>query len=147
MNKRFQEMIAGYVDGELTEAERSEFERELAVSSQLQIELEEFRKLKEVTSIMRYADLPLEVWEDYWQSLYRKLERGIGWIFMSIGAMLLLGFGAWEVFSQIFTDPTSPWYVKVGLPILLLGLVILVVSMGRERLFAYRRDRYKEVIR
>ncbi len=147
MNKRFHEMIAGYVDGELTEAERSDFEQELAVNPQLQAELEEFRKLKEVTSIMRYADLPLEVWENYWQSLYRKLERGFGWIFFSIGAIILLGFGAWELFYKIFTDPASPWYVKIGLPILLLGLVILVVSMGRERLFAYRRDRYKEIIR
>ncbi|MEW5994814.1 MAG: zf-HC2 domain-containing protein, partial [Candidatus Zixiibacteriota bacterium] len=56
-------LLAGYVDGELTDEERAAFERELQSNAELRAELEEFRKLKEVTGMVRYADLPDEVWE------------------------------------------------------------------------------------
>ncbi len=84
---------------------------DLAANPELQAELEEFRRLKKVTDMMHYADLPDEVWENYWQSLYRKLERGIGWIFLSVGAMVLLGFGllflGMNVMSEAIRPPTS----------------------------------------
>jgi divalent metal cation (Fe/Co/Zn/Cd) transporter len=145
MNKKLREQLAGYVDGELPDDQREAFESELAVNPELQAELEEFRRLKKVTDMMHYADLPDEVWENYWQSLYRKLERGIGWIFLSVGAMVLLGFGLYEAFSELFTSPNNPLWLKIGVSGLSLGGVILLVSYARERLFAYKRDRYREV--
>ncbi|MDD3732187.1 MAG: zf-HC2 domain-containing protein, partial [candidate division Zixibacteria bacterium] len=89
MDKHLHELLAGYVDGELSDDERRAFETALVTDPELRRELEEFKKLKEVTGLMTYADLPEEVWENYWQSLYRKLERGFGWIFMSLGAIIL----------------------------------------------------------
>ena len=143
--KDYRAMLAGYVDGELSEEENREFERELARNEQLREELGEFRKLKEVTGMVRYADLPDEVWENYWQSLYRKLERGFGWIFLSFGAVILLTFGVYEAFRGMFADPAVPLYFKIGLSASCFGVIVLLVSLVRERLFAYKRDRYKEV--
>lgn len=147
MDKRIQEMIAGYVDGELSASDRHTFEEELQGNPELQTELEEFRELKEVTGMMRYADLPDEVWETYWQSLYRKLERGMGWILFSIGAIILGCYGFFELVKQIYFDPEIPVLVKIGLGTLGTGLVALTVSAGRQRIFAFRRDRYKEVMK
>ncbi len=147
MNKSTRELLAGYVDGELTAAEREAFEAELASDPELKAELQEFRELKEVTGMARYADLPDEVWETYWQSIYRKLERGVGWILFSLGAIVLLGFGLWEGLSHLWANPEAPLWLKLGVSILGGGSVFLLVSYGRERLFAYNRDRYKEVTR
>ena len=102
-------------------------------------------KLKELTGILTYADLPDEVWENYWQSLYKKLERGFGWILFSIGAIVLLFFGLFQFLSELYYSPTTPIIVKISVTALLLGAIILLVSFSRERLFAYKRDRYKEV--
>ena len=145
MDERLRQMLAGYVDNELTEQERIEFERELAVNAELQRELKEFNRLKMVSGQMRYADLPDQVWEAYWQSVYRKIERGAGWVLASIGAIILLVFGAFEAFSKLYADPASPWWLKTGLTLAAVGLIILLVSLVRERFFAYKRERYTEV--
>ena len=145
MNERWRQLLAGYVDGELTPQERAEVEQALAEHPELRQELEEFRRLKEVTGMMRYADLPDEVWERYWESLYRKLERGLGWILFSVGAIVLLLFGGFLALKELLTDPMAPLWVKVGVSALTAGGIILLVSYGRERLFAYRRERYREV--
>ena len=147
MSKNIRELLAGYVDGELPEADRLAFENELKVNAELRAELEEFVKLKEITGIMTYADLPDEVWENYWQSLYKKLERGFGWIFFSLGAIALLVYGLFEFLSELYINPTIPLIIKISITILLIGVIILLVSFSRERLFAYKRDRYKEVKR
>ena len=139
------ELLAGYVDGELSDNERQAFEAQLAQDPELRAELAEFRKLQEVTGMVRYADLPDEVWENYWHSIYRKMERGIGWILLSIGAILLLCFGTYELFSELYVSPDAPLWLKVGVTAGAVGLIFLLVSYGRERLFAYNRDRYKEV--
>lgn len=145
MNKEIRKLLAGYVDGELTDEERKAFEKEMEQDPQLQAELQEFRKLKEVTSVVRYADLPDEVWESYWQSLYRKLERGIGWILFSIGAIILLCFGLYQGLHTFYVDPEVSILVKIGVTALGGGFIFLLVSFARERLFAYKRDRYREV--
>lgn len=53
MNNDVREYLAGYVDGELTESERIEFEEQLDRDPRLRAELDEFRKLKEVTGMIR----------------------------------------------------------------------------------------------
>ena len=145
MNKNMREFLAGYVDNELTPEERAAFEKELEKNPELKTELDEFRKLKEVTGMVQYADLPDEVWESYWQSIYKKLERGIGWILFSVGAIILLCVGAFYFFKGLYIDPSIPLIIKIGVSVLTSGLIFLLVSYVRERLFAYRRDRYKEV--
>ena len=147
MSENIHEMLAGYVDGELSEVERHTFEQELDRNPKLQAELKEFMKLKEVTGLVKYADLPEEVWESYWQSLYRKTERGVGWIFYSIGAIVLVCYGLFELFSNLFVNPEVPMLIKIGVTALVLGSGVLLVSLVRERIFAYRRDRYKEITR
>jgi hypothetical protein len=147
MDDRKRELLAGYVDGELTDEQRAQFDQELAHDAELRAELDDFRKLKEVTGMVKYADLPDEVWDNYWENLYRKTERGLGWIFVSIGAILLLCFGMFELFSGLYANAAAPLWLKIGLTALAGGFIFLLVSYGRERLFAYHRDRYKEVDR
>lgn len=147
MNEELRRLLAGYLDGELSADERVRFEAELARNPELKAELDEHAKVKEVTEMVHYADLPEEVWETYWQSLYRKLERGLGWIFLSIGFIVLAGFGLVRVFEGFFFNPDVSVWLKLGLGAGGAGMLILLVSFIRERLFAYRRERYREVTR
>ena len=147
MDDRIRRLLAGYVDGELTGEERQEFELALENNDELKRELEEFRNLKEATSQMRYADLPKEVWEGYWESIYRKAERGIGWILLSSGILIILLFGMFELFKEMYSDPDAPLWLKIGLTAGSAGAIFLLVSYLRERLFAFKRERYGEVDR
>lgn len=141
------ELLAGYIDGELSEEEKYEFERELEQNPLLRNKLEEFKKLKSLTNSMQYADLPDEVWENYWQSIYKRLERGIGWILFSVGSILLLCYGAFNILREMYTDPDISMFVKISVSALIIGLITLFVSFIRERLFAYKRERYTEVMK
>jgi hypothetical protein len=147
MTDDLRKLLAGYVDGELSEQERMEFERKLAEDPRLREELKEFSRLKEVTGMASYTDLPDEMWEGYWQSLYRKMERGFGWIFLSLGAIILLSLGLFELFQDVFLDPEVSLWVKFGVAGAGVGAIILLVSFVRERLFAFKHERYREVIR
>lgn len=86
-----------------------------------------------------------EIWQIYWTSVYNRLERRIGWILLSIGAIILLFFGGYKAVEEIIHDPTTPLLLKVGILTAMAGIVVLLVSLLRERLFVRKRERYKEV--
>lgn len=139
--------LMSYLDGEIEPENRSEIERHLAECENCRKEYHSFLKLKQETDKMRLADLSDELWKGYWKGVYRRMERGAGWIFLSIGVVILLSFGAYQFFKQLFADPNISLIVKVGVSTGALGAIILLVSIIRERLFRYKTDRYKEVER
>jgi hypothetical protein len=144
---KYRIMLSGYIDGELTDEEKIDVENHLKSCNECRAELDAFQKLKEVTGAMKYADVPEHVWENYWRGIYRRVERGFGWILLSIGIIILLGFLCYHLVSDFFLNPTEPLLLKFAIGAGGLGLIILLVSTIRERLFAYNRDRYKEIQR
>lgn len=145
--EQIRELLAGYQDGELDNERRQRVERHLEGCTECREDLAQLEKVKEVTAKVQYNDLPLEVWEGYWQGIYRRIERGLGWIFTSIGAIIFICFGAYHLLIDFFLNPTVSLFPKLGVGALTVGGSILLVSVARERLFAYNRDRYKEVER
>jgi len=144
---RYKQLLMALLDGELAPGERSELEAHLAGCRECRDELAGFRRLKEVTDMVRFAEPDDASWESYWRVIYNRLERGLGWILLSLGAILLLAYGAFRLVEELLTDPTVALLVKVGVGALLLGLVILVVSLVRERLYGLRSDRYSREVR
>ncbi len=138
-------LLSGLVDGELNLEEKKIVSDHIASCSDCRREYARLKKLKEVTDDMKYFDLPDKLWAGYWREIYNQVERGIGWIFLSIGAMILLAFVAWQILNNFFLDSTQSLYLKLGIGLLLLGLIILLISIIRERLFSRKHDRYDEV--
>ncbi len=97
---------------------------------------------------MKYKEPPDEVWEKYWSKVYNRLERGLSWILISIGAMTLLFYAGFKAVESLVRDPAIAILLKVAVLVLLAGVVILFVSVVRGRIFTYKKDRYaKEVKR
>jgi predicted anti-sigma-YlaC factor YlaD len=140
-------LLMAYLDGEIEEKDKSEVEKHLSGCKNCRQEYQSFAKLKEVTNSMRFADLSDQLWAGYWKGIYRRIERGAGWIFFSIGAIILLAFGAFQFFQELFADPGISWIVKVGISTCAFGAIVLLVSIIRERLFLFKTERYKEVER
>ncbi len=137
--------LSGLVDGELDIGQKEIAEDHIVSCDNCREEYSRLLKLKEVTSDMKHYDLPDRLMAGYWQGIYRRTERGFGWIFLSIGAILLITFAAWQLLNGFFLDPTVPVFFKAGLGFLLSGLIILLISIIRERLFSKKHDRYDEV--
>lgn len=138
-------LIASYHEGMLDEDQRRRVEEHIRTCPECRNEFDEMKKFEEVMGKMVFKKPPKETWEVYWAGVYNRLERGIGWIFLSIGAMILLFFGGYKMVEGIIQDPEIPLLLKVGILAVLAGLVVLLVSFGRERVFVNQRERYKEV--
>jgi predicted anti-sigma-YlaC factor YlaD len=143
----YKDLMMAYLDDELDEVQRRTFEEHLAACSHCAKEMEEFKKLKQMTDSVKLLEPEDRVWDQYWGNVYNRAERGIGWIVFSVSAILLLIYGGFRAIEHLVEDPTVSILLKVGLLALLCGLVILFVSVLRERIYFWSKDRYRDVRR
>jgi predicted anti-sigma-YlaC factor YlaD len=144
-HQKIKELISSYHDGELTGKEKQMVEEHLKQCGECRREYEEMSRFEEVMGKMQLKKPHKEVWETYWNTVYNRLERSIGWILLSIGGMILLFFGGYKAIEGIIQDPSTPVLLKIGILTVLGGVVVLLVSLLREQIFVHKRERYKEV--
>jgi len=144
-HKKIKELISSYYDQELDEEQRKTVEKHLEECPECSQEFEEMGKFEEVMSKMELKKPPKDVWRLYWASVYNRLERRIGWILLSVGAMIILFFGGYKMVEGIIQDSSTPFLLKAGILVFLGGIVVLLVSLIREQFFVRKRERYKEV--
>lgn len=140
-------LLTAALDGELDAAQRAELDRRLAADPRLRAEWDRLSKLKELTKMSTISNPPEEQWGTYWQSVYNRIERGLGWILVSLGATVLVIFGLWEALREMLADSDVPEFVKLAILALGAGGVLLLFSVIREKLFVRRHDPYEEVER
>ena len=143
---QFGDRITAYVDGELKPLDRTRFEEHLETCDACRRELAETKALKEELDMMTFKEPSDAALERYWRGVYNRLERGVGWILFSLGAILLLCYGGFRLVEEIVRDPTISVVLKVGVVAAVFGLVILFVSLLRERLTVCKVDRYSKEI-
>ncbi|HIJ66508.1 MAG TPA: hypothetical protein HPP77_11225 [Candidatus Hydrogenedentes bacterium] len=138
------DLISGYLDGELGPDDRAKVERHLAEDPAFREEFEKMKRLISAASRVRFEFPPEEVWDTFLEGVYNRIERRTGWLVFIIGAIALAGYGVF-VFIR---DPWGPALIKLLIAAPVVGLVILFVSVLRQRLIAAKTDRYsKEVHR
>lgn len=142
----YNRMAGAYLDGELADEERRRFDEHLAVCDACTRELAELKRLTEDLNMMRFKEPGDEELERYWAGVYNRLERGIGWILLSAGVILTLCYGAFKVIEGMLLDETISDVLKVGVCALIAGLVVLFVSLLRERLVVRKVDRYSREV-
>ncbi len=143
----FKPLLMGYLDSELTQLEALRVEEHLERCPECAAELEEFRKLKEVTHNMRVLMPDEKYWEDYWSHVYNRLERRIGWILFSMGAILLASYGLYALIEQLLLRQGIPLVVRIGVLALVVGFCTLLASVLRERIFLSKLDKYERIKR
>lgn len=142
---RIKKLISSYYDGELDAANKKMVEDHIRECGECHKDFEEMGIFEEVMGKMELKQAPREMWQVYWSSVYNRLERRVGWIFLSVGAMILLFFGGYKLVESIIQDPSISWLLKAGILAFLAGMVILLVSLAREQFFVRKRERYKEI--
>ena len=143
----YKDIMMGYLDNELSNEQRRQFEEHLTGCSECKAELKEFRKLKAITDEVTLVEPEDKIWQDYWSGVYNRIERSVGWIVFSVAAILLAIYGGFKLIEDIITDSSVGVLLKVGLLVLIAGLAILLVSVSRERLHFWQKDRYRNVRR
>lgn len=147
MEERFFLLVEKYLNNELSADEKEELNIILQNDSKLKNELEEQKRTKEVLNKMRLKNPSKEVWDSYWLGIYNKIERGIAWIAVSIGFVIITVYAVIEAGDNFFQDNQTPGIIKFGIAVLVIGILILLFSVIREKVFTYKKDKYKEVQR
>ena len=140
-------LLSAYVDGELDPADVARIEAHLAGNPGTRREVEQLRRLKEVTGALRLKEPPPEIWEEFWQSTYNRGERTLGWLLFGLAVLLLGGWGVTYLLKELLGTDSLPFIVKGAVIGGMAGLGLLMVSVVRERLYKRSRTRYKDVIR
>ena len=134
-------LLMGYADDELGPEDRARVEEALAKDPGLRKELAEMKRLKEATlGVDALTDADIEA---FWGTVYNKLERRAGWILLLAGTAGVVGAGCY----LFFTHAWAHWSVKLAGASGLLGTLLLVWSVWRERSRALRHDRYAREVR
>ena len=127
-----------YIDKEMEESERIEFEKHLETCDTCREQLRDFSMVKEVTQSMKIADLPEKVWDKYWDKIYNRIERSVAWFLFITGALILAGY---SIYNAV-TDPGLYSLIGLGIVLIFVGFAVLFLSVLREKLTVNKSDRY-----
>ncbi len=143
----YNDLMMAYLDGELSDEQRRRFEAHLSQCEVCAQALEEFSGLKSLTDSITLSEPEDRIWQQYWDHVYNRVERGTGWMIFSISGLLLAIYGGLKLIEALLADTQVAMFCKVCLVSLVIGIAILFVSILRERLHFWKSDRYKDVRR
>ena len=147
MDEKFLILMEKYFDGELSDSDSREFNELLSSRDEYREEFEEQKKVKEVLKAMKMKNPSSELWDGYWEKTYNRMERGLGWLAVFLGALILIAFASIEFVDQFYSNNSTPLIVKIGVTSLVFGFLVLLFSVIREKLFTHKSDKYKEIQR
>lgn len=144
-------LLSAYVDGEISPADRDRLEAHLAedtpASAATRREIEQLRRLNAVTGALRLKEPPPEEWEVFWQGVYNRAERSLGWILLGAGVILVAAWAVLQLVTALWQADALPVWVRGGIFAATAGALVLLVSAVRERIYRRSRTRYKDVVR
>jgi len=139
--------LMALLDEELDDDKIAEAMKHLETCKQCTDDYASIKKVKEVTGAMKFKKLPEFYWDDYWKHIYNRIERGLSWLFLSIGTIIILCFACWEILDNLIADQNVHPLLKSGIFIFLIGIIILIISILREKMMVRRVDKYREIER
>jgi len=145
MNNRnceeYKSLMMGLMDDELTEEEAVRVNHHLIRCESCR---EEYEQLRRTSGKMEGMDLKTpddEILKKAWKSPYSRLARNFGILLVVSGWLAMVIYGTYE-FMVIKDMESIPRFSFV---IMGLGIIILFITVLRDRIRSYRHDPYKEV--
>jgi len=131
------------IDNELSPHERIEYQTHVRECATCRRELEALGRVVKLAGETRLRVSDDAFWKGYWEDVYRRTERRLGFLLVSGGAVLLLLYLLYRALrsSQLWT------YEGISIAVILLGLIVLFISVARERYHEHKHDPYREVER
>jgi predicted anti-sigma-YlaC factor YlaD len=139
--RQIDELLSGYLDGELTQGDRQRVELHLESCSKCREAYGELARLREAVGDLAFGELSQDEWSKIMNDVTVRTSRGSGWVLYVVGLVIVCGYAAYE----FAVDEKVPALIKSGVGALVLGLVLLFVSVLRERLMARKTDKYEDV--
>ena len=136
-------MLSAFLDDELTQADSQRVRLHLDECQECRHTLEEMKKLQQLTSEMKFRNPPEEMMEALEQRISVQAPRITGWWLIIIS---VLSWFAYLIVLVIRNPrwPTIPELLEGGFGA---GLLLLFLSVLRQRILERPHDRYRKVRR
>jgi hypothetical protein len=135
------ELLSGYLDGELTQQERQRVDVHCASCEACETSLVEIRALRESLGKARLSDIDQDQWREMMNDTTVKTARGIGWMLFWGGILAALGISM----LAFVTDSSIGLREKLIAGAIYGGLLVLFISVLRQRWIERKTDKYKDV--
>jgi anti-sigma factor RsiW len=129
------------LDGELSAEEKDQYEDHVRGCEDCKRELKEIGRIVELTNDLRLRPPDEEFWARYWESFSHRMERGTGFFLLIAGVIAVSAFAVYRA----ITSPDFFTFQGIAIAVVLLGLVIVFLSVVRERYHESKNDPYKGV--
>jgi anti-sigma factor RsiW len=139
----FKGLLVGLLDGELTPDEARRINEHLIRCDACRKEYEELRETTGKLAAISFQEPDDVVLAQVWKSPYSRLARNASLLMVIGGYAALIGYGLFE----LLTSGRKELPGKMGLAAIVLGFLILLLQLIRERVRTYKTDPYKEIER
>lgn len=139
----FKGLLVGLLDGELTPEENRQANDHLTRCAACRTEYEQLRETTGKLSAITFTEPDDAVLARVWKSPFSRLARNTSLVLIIGGYAGLIGYALFE----LLTSGKEELPAKLGVAAIVLGFLILLVQLIRERIQTYKTDPYKEIER
>ena len=136
------ERLSGFIDGELTQQETQRVRLHVDSCDRCRAELESLRSMRERVGRATLSDVGRDVWRESMNDKTVKTTRGIGWLLLIGGILVAAGLALVEFRDALATMSLAEKLIVGGV---YGGLLLLFISVLRQRLVERKTDKYKDV--
>ena len=138
------DLLSGYVDHELTQQQSQRVQVHMDTCAECRRLHGDLKNMKEQLRQLSYPISDEEMLDKLEKDLFASGSRNFGWILLIIGALFAVVAGT-VAFFAFLAAPDVPVLVKLFNGLLVVGGLALFVSVARERLMTYKKDKYRKV--
>ena len=135
------ELLSGFIDGELTQQDRQRVQIHCEQCATCRDELAQIRSVRSRVGSSRLSETGEDRWRETMEDTTVKATRGIGWLILIGGILLAVGIFVIEVIGSTTMSITEKLIVGGVYG----GLLLLFISVLRQRLIERKTDKYKDV--
>ena len=139
MHNDVQQLLSPFLDGELTQADRQRVRIHLEDCADCRREFEQLQELQKLTGSLKFSDPPEDKMRELEQQLSVQAPRRLGW------GLFTGGLAVWAAYAVYLfvTAPDLLTWPKLTAGAVVIGFVLLVISVARQRWLELPHDKYR----
>lgn len=139
--EHIQVLVSGYLDHELTQQEQQQVDVHLHDCADCRHVMQEMRELKKQMGTLSWPKSDLQVLSELEHDAFARTSAGIGWFIYIVGALVIAGMAI----TEFITSDEATLGEKLVTGLVILGPVLLLASVIRQRVMTYKNDKYNKV--
>ena len=138
-------LLSGYLDGELTAGDRQRVELILDDCMVCGQAFDEMRKMRQRFGAIDYEKMTSQEKDQISRTAQESVGASVGQVLFLVGVFIVYGVGAFWMVRGLIGDSEAPLFLRVGAPIMILGMGVLFFTVLFQRIKAAKTDKYRNV--